>query len=102
MHAGLNLVYLVPGETGGMEIFARELIPELAKLPGLRLTAFVNQEAAEAGGGIGDPRDQGYLEHGGWSVLGVCRSSGRTQEVRPPLCQGRVGFAASTVKSRSP
>jgi glycosyltransferase involved in cell wall biosynthesis len=51
MHAGLNLVYLVPGETGGMEIFARELIPELARIPGLRLTAFVNEEAAEAGGG---------------------------------------------------
>jgi glycosyltransferase involved in cell wall biosynthesis len=51
MHVGLNLVYLVPGETGGMEIFARELIPELAKLTDLRLTAFVNREAAEAGGG---------------------------------------------------
>jgi glycosyltransferase involved in cell wall biosynthesis len=51
MHIGLNLVYLVPGETGGMEIFACELIPELAKLTDLRLTAFVNREAAEAGGG---------------------------------------------------
>jgi glycosyltransferase involved in cell wall biosynthesis len=51
MHAGLNLVYLVPGETGGMEIFARELIPELARLPGLRLTAFVNSEAANSGSG---------------------------------------------------
>ena len=51
MHVGLNLVFLVPGETGGMEIFARELIPELALLPGLRLTAFVNREAARAGDG---------------------------------------------------
>jgi glycosyltransferase involved in cell wall biosynthesis len=51
MHVGLNLVYLVPGETGGMEIVARELIPELAALPGLRLTAFVNREAEQAGGG---------------------------------------------------
>jgi|SRR5215207_5144523 len=51
MHVGLNLVYLVPGETGGMEVVARELIPELAALPGLRLTAFVNREAAERGGG---------------------------------------------------
>jgi glycosyltransferase involved in cell wall biosynthesis len=46
VHVGLNLVYLVPGETGGMEVVARELIPELAALPGLRLTAFVNREAA--------------------------------------------------------
>jgi glycosyltransferase involved in cell wall biosynthesis len=51
MHIGLNLVFLVPGETGGMEIFARELIPELAQLSGLRLTAFVNREAARAGDG---------------------------------------------------
>ncbi len=51
MHVGLNLVYLVPGETGGMEVVARELIPELAEIPGLRLTAFVNREAEQAGGG---------------------------------------------------
>lgn len=51
-HVGLNLVYLVPGETGGMETYARELIPALAKVaPGLRLTAFVNREAAEAADG---------------------------------------------------
>jgi glycosyltransferase involved in cell wall biosynthesis len=49
MHVGLNLVFLVPGETGGMEIYARELIPALlAERPELRLTAFVNREAAEA------------------------------------------------------
>ena len=29
MHVGLNLIYLVPGETGGPEIYARELIPAL-------------------------------------------------------------------------
>src|SRR5437763_8463153 len=45
-HVGLNLVYLVPGETGGMETYARELIPALLKArPDLRLTAFVNREA---------------------------------------------------------
>lgn len=48
MHVGLNLIYLVPGETGGMETHARELIPRLADVEGLRLTAFVNREAAEA------------------------------------------------------
>jgi glycosyltransferase involved in cell wall biosynthesis len=51
-HIGLNLIYLVPGETGGMEVVARELIPALlATAPGLRFTAFVNREAAAAGGG---------------------------------------------------
>ena len=28
-HVGLNLIFLVPGETGGMEVAARELIPAL-------------------------------------------------------------------------
>jgi len=52
MHVGLNLVYLVPGETGGMETYARELISALVReQPELRLTAFVNREATEAGGG---------------------------------------------------
>jgi len=53
VHAGLNLVFLVPGETGGMEVYARELLPRLARLPGLRLTAFVNREAAGTAWGDG-------------------------------------------------
>jgi glycosyltransferase involved in cell wall biosynthesis len=53
MHVGLNLIYLVPGETGGMEVYARELIPALlSEAPGkMRFTAFVNREATAAGGG---------------------------------------------------
>jgi glycosyltransferase involved in cell wall biosynthesis len=52
-HVGLNLIFLVPGETGGMEVAARELIPALlSQAPaGMRFTAFVNREAAAAGGG---------------------------------------------------
>ncbi len=46
-HVGLNLIFLVPGETGGMEVYARELIPQLvAQRPDLRFTAFVNRETA--------------------------------------------------------
>src|SRR3982074_2140402 len=46
-HIGLNLVYLVPGETGGMEVVARELLPALvAAAPDTRFTAFVTREAA--------------------------------------------------------
>jgi len=53
MHVGLNLVFLVPGETGGMEVAARELIPPLleAAPAGYRFTAFINREAAAAGDG---------------------------------------------------
>ncbi len=50
MHIGLNLIFLVPGETGGMEVAARELIPALVEQApaGTRFTAFVNREAAAA------------------------------------------------------
>jgi glycosyltransferase involved in cell wall biosynthesis len=50
MHVGLNLIFLVPGETGGMEVAARELIPALLAEapPGTRFTAFINHEAAAA------------------------------------------------------
>ena len=51
MHIGLNLIYLVPGETGGPEIYARELIPALREVaPEVRFTAFINREAAATGG----------------------------------------------------
>jgi glycosyltransferase involved in cell wall biosynthesis len=47
VHVGLNLVFLVPDQTGGMEIAARALIPALRDAaPGVRFTAFVNAEAA--------------------------------------------------------
>lgn len=55
MHIGLNLVFLVPDETGGTEVYARELIPELvAAAPQARFTAFVNREAAAADGPWGE------------------------------------------------
>jgi glycosyltransferase involved in cell wall biosynthesis len=48
-HVGLNLIFLIPGETGGMEVAARELIPALlAAAPQTRFTAFINREAAAA------------------------------------------------------
>jgi glycosyltransferase involved in cell wall biosynthesis len=46
MRVALNLVYLVPGETGGMETYARELVPRLAQSEGVEVTALVNREAA--------------------------------------------------------
>jgi glycosyltransferase involved in cell wall biosynthesis len=53
VRVGLNLVFLVPGETGGMEVAARELIPALltAAPADMRFTAFINREAAAAGDG---------------------------------------------------
>jgi glycosyltransferase involved in cell wall biosynthesis len=49
MKVGLNLIFLVPDETGGMEVAARELIPALIALaPEIRFTAFINRETAAA------------------------------------------------------
>jgi len=51
MHVGLNLVFLVPGEQGGMEIYARELLRALhSERPDVRLTSFVGREARASGG----------------------------------------------------
>jgi glycosyltransferase involved in cell wall biosynthesis len=47
MRVALNLVFLVPGETGGMEVYARELLPRLAAIDGLEPIAIVNRVAAE-------------------------------------------------------
>ncbi len=59
MRVGLDLLYLVPGETGGRETYARELVPAMLELaPELELVAFVNRDAgsrfvAELGDGVG-------------------------------------------------
>jgi glycosyltransferase involved in cell wall biosynthesis len=46
VRVALNLVFLVPGETGGMEVYARELLPRLPMIPGLEPVAIVNRIAA--------------------------------------------------------
>ncbi len=49
MRVGLDLLYLVPGESGGRETYARELVPAmLERAPELELVAFVNRDAGPA------------------------------------------------------
>jgi glycosyltransferase involved in cell wall biosynthesis len=46
-HVGLNLLYLAPGDTGGMETYARALVPRLpGAFPQARFTAFAGRELA--------------------------------------------------------
>lgn len=47
MRVALNLVFLVPGETGGMEVYARELLPQLAALPDVEPVAIVTRAAED-------------------------------------------------------
>jgi glycosyltransferase involved in cell wall biosynthesis len=52
-HVGLNLVFLVPGETGGMETYARALVPALVRVaPSTRFTAFVGRDARDVDLGV--------------------------------------------------
>jgi glycosyltransferase involved in cell wall biosynthesis len=49
MRVGLDLLYLVPGESGGRESYARELIPAMVEqAPELELVAFVNRDAGRS------------------------------------------------------
>ncbi len=53
---GLDLLYLVPGESGGRERYARELVPAmLERAPDLEVVAFVNRDAgSRLGAELGD------------------------------------------------
>src|SRR3954462_8714401 len=51
MRLGLNLVFLVPGHTGGMETYARELIRGMHEVAReIEMTTFVSREGAAATG----------------------------------------------------
>jgi glycosyltransferase involved in cell wall biosynthesis len=102
MRVGLNLLFLVPGETGGMEVYARELVAALAVArPDLELVAFVNRECARA--------DGPWQELAGTVVVPVDGRS-RLQRVRAeqlalPRLAGRAGVdllhsLASTAPAR--
>ena len=74
MHVGLNLIFLVPGETGGTETYARELIRALQQeAPELALTAFINRESAA---------DSGFLPSGVQTVTIPVEARNRLDWVR--------------------
>jgi glycosyltransferase involved in cell wall biosynthesis len=67
MHIAYNLLHLVPGETGGAEVYARRLLPALREAePGLEMTLFAGGAAAREDWGPGmnvvrlpfDPRNR--------------------------------------------
>jgi glycosyltransferase involved in cell wall biosynthesis len=53
VRVGLDLLFLLPGESGGRETYAREILRGLvAERPDLELTALVNRETAAASAGF--------------------------------------------------
>jgi hypothetical protein len=45
VHVGVNLIFLAPGEMGGLETYSRELVAALCARDDLRLTLFLNRLA---------------------------------------------------------
>lgn len=72
---GLNLIFLVPGETGGMEVYARELLEAIAALAPAQTSfvTFVNREAEH---------EPGPWRELGRTVVVPVRASRRTEWVR--------------------
>jgi glycosyltransferase involved in cell wall biosynthesis len=48
LKVGLNLLHLVPGQTGGSEVYARHLVPALLEAGGHELVVFASREGAPA------------------------------------------------------
>jgi len=53
LRIGINLVFLTPGEQGGMEVYVRELLPRLAALDDIDLTVFAGRNCAGGDWGEG-------------------------------------------------
>lgn len=91
MRIGLNLMYLVPGEVGGTETYARELILELARLrPHDEFIVFCGEEAAAV---LPDPRWPKNVRVHGINVR--CRNKPRrvaTEMLRLPRIARREGI----------
>ena len=68
MHLGLDLLFLVPHETGGREAYARELLAALrAAEPRLRVTTFLNREATLERGWWSDLADRAVVLERAWA-----------------------------------
>src|SRR3954464_15972088 len=46
LKVGLNLLHLVPGQTGGSEVYAMHLVPALLEGGGVELVLFASREGA--------------------------------------------------------
>jgi glycosyltransferase involved in cell wall biosynthesis len=100
MRVGLDLLYLVPGETGGRETYARELVPALReRSPELELVAFVNRDAgaqlaAELGEGIrAVVLPISARRRGQWALAELALVSVAARRARVELLHSMANFA---------
>jgi glycosyltransferase involved in cell wall biosynthesis len=100
MLVGLNLVYLVPGETGGRETYARELVPALQRASSeLQFAALVNRDA---GAGLADELGErvrpvvvpiSARNRGRWAIGEVALVARAAQRARVRLLHSMANFA---------
>ncbi len=100
MRVGLDLLYLVPGETGGRETYARELVPAmLERAPVLELVAFVNRDAgARLASELGDGVRAVVLpvsarNRGQWALGELALVSAAARRARVELLHSMANFA---------
>jgi glycosyltransferase involved in cell wall biosynthesis len=105
VHLGLDLLFLVPGETGGRETYARELLAALRAVePELTVTTFINADTAAAGRGWWSEGSDRTLvlprvtprRRAAWAlgeIGGVARAAARA---RVDVLHGPANFAPAT------
>lgn len=100
MRIGLNLLYLVPGETGGRETYARELVPAMIeRSPELEFVAIVNRDAGRRlAAELGD-RVRGVVlpvsarRRGQWACGEVALVSAAARHARVDVLHSMANFA---------
>jgi glycosyltransferase involved in cell wall biosynthesis len=97
VHLGLDLLFLVPGETGGREAYSRELLRALRTAePGLRVTTFLNRETAVAPGWWSELADRAVVLRGTWARRPAAWARGEA------VALGRAASAAGVDVLHSP
>jgi glycosyltransferase involved in cell wall biosynthesis len=108
MRVGLDLLFLVPGETGGRETYARELVPAmLERSPELELVALVNRDAgAGLARELGGDRVRAVVlpvsarSRAQWALGELALIAGAAQRARVDVLHSMANFAP--VRGRVP
>lgn len=99
MHVGISLLTLAPGDLGGSETYARQLVGALGRVGTLEYTVFVPEHARDAAGGLRavEVRDPPVGRRGPARIPGIAISALRSRELPSKLDAVDVVHYALTV-----
>jgi glycosyltransferase involved in cell wall biosynthesis len=99
VHVGISLLTLAPGDLGGSETYARQLVRALASVKTLDYTVFVPANASEAAAGLPavEVREPPVARRGPSRIPGIAWSARRSREVQADLRRLDVVHYALTV-----